>query len=129
MAMTRMEALEEYAHAQKRAQRDYREKMATGQYPYLPVLDDILQNENIENQLPIGTVEIPLELVVGTKTAGRTAAFASNFLPLLSPKTEFATKWVSLCMPMWKRASVTLSAALSIWAVSMYRKATSVSAC
>ena len=95
--MTRMEALEEYVHAQKRAQRDYREKMAAGQYPYLPVLDDILENARVENQLPIGTVEIPLALVVGTKTAGRTAAFASNFLPLLSPKTEFANKWVSLC--------------------------------
>ena len=95
--MTRMEAMEEYVHAQKRAQRDYREKMAAGQYPYLPVLDDILENARVENQLPIGTVEIPLALVVGTKTAGRTAAFASNFLPLLSPKTEFANKWVSLC--------------------------------
>lgn len=95
--MTRMEAMEEYVHAQKRAQRDYREKMAAGQYPYLPVLDDILENARVENQLPIGTVEIPLALVVGTKTAGRTAAFASNFLPLLSPKTEFASKWVSLC--------------------------------
>ena len=71
--------------------------MAAGQYPYLPVLDDILENARVENQLPIGTVEIPLALVVGTKTAGRTAAFASNFLPLLSPKTEFANKWVSLC--------------------------------
>ena len=71
--MNRMEALEEYQHAWKRAQRDYREKMAAGQYPYLPVLDDILQNANIKNQLPIGIVEIPLELVVGTKTAGRTA--------------------------------------------------------
>lgn len=95
--MIRMEALEEYVHAQKRAQLDYREKMAAGQYPYLPVLDDILENARVENQLPIGTVEIPLALVVGTKTAGRTAAFASNFLPLLSPKTEFANKWVSLC--------------------------------
>ncbi len=95
--MTRVEAIEEYVHAQRRAQRDYREKMAAGQYPYLPVLDDILQNTNVESQLPIGTIEIPLELVVGTKTAGRTAAFASNFLPLLGSKTEFANKWVSLC--------------------------------
>ena len=59
-----------------------------GQYPYLPVLDDILENARVENQLPIGTVEIPLALVVGTKTAGRTAAFASNFLPLLSPQNR-----------------------------------------
>lgn len=95
--MTRAEALEEYVHAQRRAQKEYREKIAAGQYPYLPVLDDILQKANVESQLPIGVVEVPLELVVGTKTAGRTAAFASNFLPLLASTTEFASKWVSLC--------------------------------
>lgn len=71
--------------------------MAAYQYPYLPVLDDILQSANVESQLPIGTVEVPLELLVGTKTAGRTAAFASNFMPLLDPDTEFASKWISLC--------------------------------
>ena len=95
--MNRVEAREEYLRAWKRAQKDYREKMAAGQYPYLPVLDDILQSANVESQLPIGTVEVPLELLVGTKTAGRTAAFASNFMPLLEPDTEFASKWISLC--------------------------------
>lgn len=96
--MTRAEALEYYLKAQKQGQRDYREKSAAGQSPYLPVLDDILQNVEIENQLPLGLIEVPLELLVGTKTAGRTAAFASNFMPLLEPKTEFATKWTSLCI-------------------------------
>ena len=95
--MTRTEALEEYVHAQRRAQREYREKIAAGQYPYLPVLDDILEKANVENQLPIGLVEVPMELLVGTKTAGRTAAFAANFMPLLGANTEFASKWVSLC--------------------------------
>lgn len=95
--MTRSEALEEYVHAQRRAQREYREKIAAGQYPYLPVLDDILEKANVENQLPIGLVEVPMELLVGTKTAGRTAAFAANFMPLLGVNTEFASKWVSLC--------------------------------
>ena len=95
--MTRSEALEEYVHAQRRAQREYREKIAAGQYPYLPVLDDILDKANVENQLPIGLVEVPMELLVGTKTAGRTAAFAANFMPLLGANTEFASKWVSLC--------------------------------
>ncbi len=95
--MTRSEALEEYVHAQRRAQREYREKIAAGQYPYLPVLDDILEKANVENQLPIGLVEVPMELLVGTKTAGRTAAFAANFMPLLGANTEFASKWVSLC--------------------------------
>ena len=46
-AMTRSEALEEYVHAQRRAQREYREKIAAGQYTYLPVLDDILEKANV----------------------------------------------------------------------------------
>ena len=96
--MTRNEGIEFYLKAQKQGQRDYREKMLAGQSPFLPVLDDILQNVPVENQLPLGQVEIPLELLVGTKTSGRTAAFASNFMPLLDLKTEFAAKWISLCM-------------------------------
>ncbi|HJD21388.1 MAG TPA: BMP family ABC transporter substrate-binding protein, partial [Candidatus Gemmiger faecigallinarum] len=35
--------------------------------------------------------------VVGTKTAGRTAAFSANFMPLLDSNTEFAAKWINLC--------------------------------
>ena len=41
--MNRSEAIVEYQKAQKLGQRDYREKMLTGQSPFLPVLDDILQ--------------------------------------------------------------------------------------
>ena len=96
--MTRAEATENYLRAQKMGQRDHREKMLAGRSPYLPVLDDILQNEHVETQMPIGLVEVPLDLVVGTKTAGRTAAFSSTFMPLLGQDTEFAAKWISLCM-------------------------------
>ena len=96
--MTRSEAMEYYLKAQKLGQRDYREKTAAGKSPFLPVLDDILQNVQVESQLPLGLIEVPLELLVGTKTAGRTAAFASNFMPLLELKTEFGTKWTSLCI-------------------------------
>ena len=96
--MTRTEAMEYYTKAQKQGQRDYREKTAAGQSPFLPVLDDILQNVEVESQLPLGLIEVPLELVIGTKTAGRTAAFASNFMPLLEVKTEFGNKWTSLCI-------------------------------
>ena len=97
--------------------------MNAGQSPCLPVLDDILQNVPVENQIPLGQVEIPLELLVGTKTSGRTAAFASNFMPLLGLKTEFATKWINL------RASVPPSPAMSTWAASTCRRAISASAC
>ena len=96
--MTRADAIECYQKALRMGQRDYREKMIAGQSPFLPVLDDILQNAPVENQLPLGQVDIPLNLMVGTKTAGRTAAFASNFMPLLEQGTEFAAKWISLCI-------------------------------
>ena len=96
--MTRAEAMEYYVKAQRMGQRNYREKTAAGQSPYLPVLDDILQNVDVESQIPLGLIEVPLELLVGTKTAGRTMAFASDFMPLLDLKTEFGTKWTSLCI-------------------------------
>ena len=64
--MTRLEALDEYSRAQKQAQRSYREKIMDGQYPYLPALDDWLEKTSVEAQLPLGTIEIPLELVTGT---------------------------------------------------------------
>ena len=86
--MLRTDAMEEYGKAQKLGQKDYREKMLRGQSPFLPVLDEILRNVQVENQLPLGLVEIPIKLVVGTKTAGRTAAFASNFMPLLDLKSR-----------------------------------------
>ena len=96
--MTRTNGIELYQKAQRLGQRDYREKMIAGQSPFLPVLDDILRNVPVENQIPLGLVDIPLSFVVGTKTAGRTAAFASNFMPLLDAKTEFGIKWTNLCM-------------------------------
>ena len=96
--MKRIEALEEYNRAQRSGMRDYREKTAAGKYPYLPALDELLEKTDTESQIPLGTIEIPLDYVVGTKTTGRTMAFASNFMPLLPEDTEFASKWVSLCM-------------------------------
>ena len=41
-------------------------------------------------------MDIPLNLIVGTKTAGRQKAFASNFMPLLGENTEFGMKWATL---------------------------------
>jgi len=97
--MQRIEALEEYNRAQRLGVRDYREKTAAGKYPYLPALDELLEKTDTESQIPLGTIEIPLDYVVGTKTTGRTPAFASNFMPLLPENTEFASKWVSLYGP------------------------------
>ena len=88
---------DEYNSAYKLAQKDYRAHVQKGDYPYLPALDEILSFVQVEYEIGIGTCEIPLELIVGTKTRGRTNAFASNFMPLLDPQSEFAGKWINLC--------------------------------
>ncbi len=88
--------MEEYAKARKLAQKAYRTALLKGSYPYLQVLDEILSFTKTSSEVDLGLVEIPLDQVVGTKTAGRTTAFAGNFMPLLPEDTEFAAKWASL---------------------------------
>ena len=89
--------LEDYRNALRAGLRACRASQAKGQSPYLAVLDDLLADEKIAAQEPLGLVEIPAESIVGTKTAGRHTAFAPNFMPLLDESTEFAHKWINLC--------------------------------
>ena len=93
-------AITEYEKALKLAEKCYRSKVIRGEYPYLQVLDEILNYVDIEAEVSLGLVEIPLEKIAGTKTAGRTKAFAANFMPLLDDKTEFAAKWNTLYLSM-----------------------------
>ena len=76
--MNRADGIDCYQKALRQGQRDYREKMNAGQSPFLPVLDDILQNVPVENQIPLGQVEIPLELLVGTKDRKSTRLNSSH---------------------------------------------------
>ncbi|MCR4781243.1 MAG: BMP family ABC transporter substrate-binding protein [Lachnospiraceae bacterium] len=87
---------EDYIKAKRLGQKEYQKAMSHGDYPYLPVLDDILAGDVYNNEIPVGLMEIPIDFVVGTKTAGRTNAFARNFMPLFEPETEFAMKWNDL---------------------------------
>ena len=48
-------------------------------------------------QQSVGLMEIPIDLIVGTKTAGRQYALSPSFLPLLDSDTEFGCKWINLC--------------------------------
>lgn len=86
-----------YRDALKLGQRDYRACVSKGLSPCLPVLDDFLPPEQMGPVSNLGLVQIPVERLVGTKTRGRVNAFAPNFMPLLSEKTEFAAKWETLC--------------------------------
>lgn len=88
--------LKEYNKARKSAMKDFRAHSIRGEYPYLQVLDDILNYTETDGECDLGLVEIPIAQIAGTKSRGRTNAFASNFMPLLEEDTEFAAKWINL---------------------------------
>lgn len=88
--------MEAYAKARKLALKSFRENSSKGTYPYLQALDDILPLTETTAEEDLGIMDIPTELIAGTKSKARTSAFANNFMPLLSEKTEFAMKWEKL---------------------------------
>lgn len=88
--------LAEYSKAYKKGKKDYQLRMMRGERPTLPVLDEMLPVKGTFKEVPLGLVKIPLNRLVGTKTNARSNAFAGNFMPILSEKTEFAEKWASL---------------------------------
>ncbi len=89
-------SVSEYIKARKKAQKTYRTQLFKGTYPYLQALDDLISFSEIASEVDLGLVEIPLNAIAGTKTAGRKQAFASNFMPLLEENSEFARKWMNL---------------------------------
>lgn len=91
------EAVEQYYKALRAGQKYYKAALGRGSYPYPPVLDELLGGSAIAGYRDLGLVNIPAELIAGTKTAGRVSALAGNFMPLLSVKSEFAAKWIRLC--------------------------------
>ena len=97
MAEQLLEARTHYEKAQKAALKYYRGAVARGLYPYPPVLDDMVEESQLAGRQDLGLMDIPAELIVGTKAAGRREAFAGNFMPLLEANTEFGGKWISLC--------------------------------
>ncbi len=85
-----------YAGAQKLGRKMYQEAVNRGEYPYLTALDDILANTEIVSEVNLGILDVPLDKIVGTKTRGRTQAFAGNFMPILKEGTEFSAKWAAV---------------------------------
>ena len=63
---------------------------------YLYILDDLLDNVEICGEINLGTAEIPINKILGTRTSARSNAFAGNFMPLLAENTEFGAKWCKL---------------------------------
>ncbi|MFR5780332.1 MAG: BMP family ABC transporter substrate-binding protein [Oscillospiraceae bacterium] len=95
--MSQSEATVQYAQALKAGQKTYRECVLSGRYPYLQILDEILDDSMVAGVVDLGVINIPSDQIVGTKGEGRRTAFAADFMPLLGPDTEFAFKWIELC--------------------------------
>lgn len=89
-------AAQDYEKAYKLGKREYQMRMLQGKNPTLEVLDDILPQKGEYSEISLGLVQIPTEQIVGTKTYGRSTAFAANFMPILDTGTEFSAKWISL---------------------------------
>ena len=95
--MPTQEALEQYGKALKAANKEYKELTAAGKPTHPAVLDQLLPDGMSDIYQEVGLVQIPVERVVGVKSAGRITAFTASFLPLLDTGSEFAMKWMSLC--------------------------------
>ena len=95
--MSQQSCRDEYLKALKMGQREVVELLAAGKSANPAVLDELLPEIDTLTVTDLGTMDIPSERIVGTKSAGRIAAFTPSFLPLLDVKTEFATKWINLC--------------------------------
>ena len=88
---------EEYSRALKQGQKEVAELSAAGKPVNPAVLDELLPGAAAEVVVDLGLLEIPSERIIGTKSAGRIAAFSPSFRPLLDPHSEFAMKWSVLC--------------------------------
>ena len=86
-----------YKEAVKKGQKEKKNCINEGRDPYLPALDELISSEKILTEINLGVMQVPTELIVGTKSASRANAFAANFMPLLDANTEFGMKWQSLC--------------------------------
>ena len=83
----------DYKDAQKQGMKEFRACTARGQYPYLLALGDFVAQERMNQGVDLGTIQIPMEFIVG----GRSKVFARNFMPLVEENSEFADKWKALC--------------------------------
>ncbi|WP_461204298.1 BMP family ABC transporter substrate-binding protein [Clostridium sp. DL1XJH146] len=85
-----------YIKASKTGKDQYMNMLSKGQSGYLPSLERIIKNTNIDSEKYLGLIEIPLEKIVGTYFFSRANIFASNFMPILDKNSEFKDKWVHL---------------------------------
>lgn len=94
--MADYESSTNYKQARAAGRHYVSEHSASDTKGYLYVLDDLIGGVEITGEINLGTCEIPINKIIGTRTAARSNAFAGNFMPLLPENTEFGTKWMKL---------------------------------
>jgi len=90
------EARKQYEYALKLAHRQFVKDKFKKKNCYIEALDEIL-NTNDYQKVNLGIIDVPSDLIVGTKTILRKTSFSSNYLPLLNERSEFAYKWINVC--------------------------------
>lgn len=91
-----IEARQQYADAYKKGYKYYKKALSDGKDPYILALDEIVNSESLNTKY-MGSMDIPMDMIVGTKTSARKTSFAGNFMPILSIGNEFSYKWAQLC--------------------------------
>lgn len=86
----------QYSYANKLARKYVKKAISEGKDPYVVALDDIVDTTGLST-VSLGIIDIPIYLIVGTKTSARKTSFAGNFMPLLGMDNEFCYKWSRLC--------------------------------
>ncbi len=87
----------EYEKALALGQKEAKACQAKGLSPYPPVLDELLEGITTRGEVELGLVDVPIQLIIGTRSAGRQRAFSPGFYPLLGADSELAAKWTALC--------------------------------
>lgn len=93
--MATSDATQYYQTALKHGQKEFKNCVHRGQYPYIQSLPD--QDWGKLSQVDLGAMEIPIYLVAGSTEDQRCNTFSPSFYPLLAADTEFAAKWIDLC--------------------------------
>ena len=88
---------EYFQNARRAGIKEYTSRVSNGQMGYLPSLEGILKDTEIVSQIDLGLLEIPLKKIAGTNSYLRSICFSNNFMPLMDERSEFNTKWISLC--------------------------------
>ena len=90
------EAWERYSVIQNRAKRVVRKDSFNGKDAALPVPESVLNKNKVAGEVDLDVVDISVNQIVGIASDSDRGIYTSDYLPLLSIKSEYAEKWIQL---------------------------------